>query len=131
LEGQDANGLLTQRAVVSRLGRLEQAAGYLPQPVRAHPPTAVVYRDHRVAAPAAQHDTDTTAGPLALGVVVGGVGHDLVESVLGVLVGLAGNQHRLGQVADTETNLLSGHGGDGRGTALGDRDAVDTAPRRP
>ena len=110
LEGQDADGLLAEGAVVARLGRLKQAAGHLPEAVAVHAPAVVLHGDDRVPAPAAEHNADAAARASRLGVLVGGVGDELVEGVLGVLVGLAGDEHSLGQVPDPQSHLLGRHG---------------------
>ena len=61
-------------------------------------------------APAAQHDADPATTHTRLDVLIGRVRHELVEGVLGILVGLAGDQHGLRQVPDAEADLLRRHG---------------------
>ena len=63
LEGEQPDRLLAQRAVVAGLGRLEQVAGHLAQPVRAHPSAGVVDGDDRPRALAAQQHPDRARRP--------------------------------------------------------------------
>ena len=107
LEGEQPDRLLAERAGVTRLRRLEQVAGNVTQPVRGHPAARVVDGDHRPNTLAPQQNADAPSGNPRLGVVVGGVGHELVEGVLGILVCLAGDEHSLGEVADPQADALA------------------------
>jgi hypothetical protein len=109
LEGEDADGLLPEGAGVSGFGGLEEVTGDLAEALDVHAPAVVVDRDQGVLPPPPQDDANAAAGPPHLDVLIGGVGDELVQRVLGVLVGLTGDQDRLGEVADAETHLLSGH----------------------
>ena len=62
LEGEQPDRLLAERAVVTRLRRLEQVAGNVTQPVRGHPAAHVVDGDHRPNTLAAQQDADARSG---------------------------------------------------------------------
>ena len=109
LERRDADGLLAEGPVVAGLCRLEQVPGHLPQPILRHPPADVIDGQHRMPALPAQHKTDPLAGAAALDVLVRGVGHELVQGVLRVLVRLPRDQHRLGQVPDPQSHPFRRH----------------------
>ncbi len=107
LEGQQADRLLAERAVVTGLRRLEQIAGDLAEPILGHPAPCIVDGDQRPNALAPQQHSDAAADHTRLGVVVGGVGHELVEGVLGVLIRLTGDQNGLGEVSDPQPDPLA------------------------
>jgi hypothetical protein len=109
LEGDDADGLLTDRARVAGFGRLEQVACDLAEAIGSHPTAGVVDGDGGTPPFPVQRYSDAPAPGAVLGVVVGCVGHELVEGVLGILVGLAGDEDGLGQVADAQAYALAGH----------------------
>jgi hypothetical protein len=106
LKGEQADGLLAQGAWIPLLLRFEEAPGHPAQLVRVHPRAFVIHRYQGMAALAPQHHCDPATPTIGRQVGVRGVGDELVERVLGILVGLAGDQHRLGEVPYAKLDLL-------------------------
>ncbi len=108
-EGEDSDGLFPERPVVADLGRFEEAARHLAQALRAHTPAAVVHGDDRITTLAPEEQPDPLTPLSRFDVLVGGVRNELVQGVLGILVGLAADEDGLGQVPNAQTDPLGRH----------------------
>ncbi len=75
-------------------------ACHVSQAVGAHPAADVVDGDDRRASLPADNDPHSFAGASRLGVLVRRIGHELIQGVLGVLVRLPCNEHRVGEAAN-------------------------------
>ncbi len=69
----------------------EEVARDLAQLVQIHAPPVVGHGDHRAPTATAQDDADAASGQPRLRILVGGVGDELIQGVLGVLVRLPGD----------------------------------------
>ena len=109
LEGEDPDRFFSERTLVARLGRLKEVASHFPQPVGAHTPAVIVDSDYGEATFSPQHHPYPLPPALRLRVFVGGIGDELVQRVFGVQVGLAAHEDGLGQVPNSQADLLCRH----------------------
>jgi hypothetical protein len=112
LERKETNRLFAEGSGITDFGRFKKVSRQVAEPVFGEAPTVVFNCDERSRTLAPEHDADSLASHVALGVLIGSIRDEFVQCIFRILVCLARNQHGLGQIPYSETHFLGWHPSD-------------------